>query len=237
MATVGPLYPGSAPVNDPTASPAGVTPWTGPSNAQAEGGTGATVTATRDEPSQYLCLTNFGPALPAGTVDGIILAVRAKKTSGTGPGWIIGARLMNLVFSKGNWNLTLYTSSPRLSSALTGTYTYVNLGGATDTWDNPGPIPTSVANASTTGFTIQTAYQELSGSAGFDVDTARATYYYTPTATGGVNLLLMGCGSILSAASAWLGCLPWLRSQLWHAGYWLKGGRWTTRRLQLQGEP
>ena len=235
MATVGPLYPGSAPVNDPTASPAGVTPWTGPSNAQAEGGTGATVTATRDEPSQYLCLTNFGPALPAGTVDGIILEVRAKKTSGTGPGWIIGARFMNLVFSKGNWSLTLYTSAPRLSSSITGTYAYYSLGGVTDTWD-AGSISTSFVNPSTRGFTIQTAYQEISGSveidAGYDVDTARATYYYTPAPTGSINLLLMGVGSILSAASAWLGYLPWLRSKLWHAGYWLKGGRWATRQLQ-----
>jgi hypothetical protein len=63
----------------------------------------------------------------------------------------------------------------------------------------------------------------------FEIDTVRMTYYYTPAAVSGAPiLLLIGVGSILAAASAWLGCLPWLRSKLWHAGYWLRGGRWLT---------
>ena len=233
MASIGPLYPGSAPVNDPT-STAGVVSWTNPDRAQTQNDSGATVTISRTNASLYLIALNYGPSLPAGaTLSGILVELRLKLVSGSNPSNLtVTARFCTLVFSKGKWVLTFFNDTKgTLPSTLTGSFAYYALGSSSDIWGFDPSVNVSFFNDSTVGLSIQASTAHLTDTPQVELDTARITYY-TPAPAGSINLLLMGVGSILSAASAWLGYLPWLRSKLWHAGYWLKGGRWATRQLQ-----
>lgn len=211
MASVGPLYPGSAPTNDATS---GTIDWINPDRAQTANGSGATVSLASKQSSKYLKCVNFLPGIDStATIGNVVVEVLGKITSSSGT----PTHIFTIVDNTGG----IIGGSAVDNCTFGGTFGYLSL-----TLDASARTPTEL-NGALSGV-VYKAIASNGGTLNLEVDTLRATYYYTLPATGSVNLLLMGVGSILAAASAWLGCLPWLRSKLWHAGYWLRGGRWTT---------
>lgn len=222
MASIGPLYPGSAPTST-AGNGGGTVAWTNSDLAQTENGSGAMVSLASKQISQYLKCVNFPNTSIPGTssMDGILLEIRGRQTAGSG-----GGGLAALLFDSAGGELGSNGHSFG-TPPFTGSFSYVSLGGSTDPWFAGRPASDFTGALAGVGVWVNTA---TGASATIEIDTLRMTYWYTPPSTGGpAQLLLMGVGSILAAASAWLGRISqWAASKLWHAGYWLKGGRWLT---------
>ena len=220
MASIGPLYPGSSPTST-AGNGGGTVDWINPDRAQTENDDGATVTLGSKQTAKYLKCVNFpNTSIPGtSTMDGILLEIRGRQTAASGGGGLT-ANLFDSSGAELGSNGHSFGTPP-----FTGSFAYISLGGSTDPWFGGRPASDFTGALAGVGVWANTA---TGASATIEIDTVRMTYYYTPPATSSPNLLLMGVGSILAAASAWLGYLPWLRSKLWHAGYWLKGGRWIT---------
>lgn len=211
MANTPALYPGSAPTND---AASGTIDWINPDRAQTVNGSGATVSLASKQQSKYLKCVNFLPAIPGtATIGNVVVEVLGKITSSSGT----PTHGFTLVDNTGG----IIGASAFDNCTFGGTFGYLSL-----TLDASARTPTEL-NGALSGVAYK-AVASNGGTLAVEVDTLRVTYYYTLAPAGSINLLLMGVGSILAAASAWLGYLPWLRSKLWHAGYWLKGGQWIT---------
>lgn len=192
MANTAALYPGAAPVDDPTTT-VGAVAWTNPGRAQSQNDSGATVSIDRTNASHYLIANTFGPSLPAGcTLNGLVVEVRAKRTSGTGTGSLLSVQWCGLTFSKGSWSLSTYGSAKTNSSGLTGSFAYYTFGTSSDVWGTSNPA--SDFNADSTGVAIQVSTGNPTDTPAYEVDTVRVTYYYTEAATGKRSSISLSAG-------------------------------------------
>lgn len=192
MANTAALYPGAAPVDDPTVT-VGAVAWTNPDRAQTQNDSGATVSIDRTNASHYLIANTFGPSLPAGcTLDGLVVEVRAKRTSGTGANSSLRVQWCGLFNNKGTYNLSLYGNQKVNNSGLTGSFAYYTFGTSSDVWGISNPV--SDFNYGGTGVAIQCVTTDLTDTPAFEVDTVRVTYHYTEAATGKRSSISLSAG-------------------------------------------
>lgn len=208
MANTSALYPGSAPTDSGSG---GSVAWSSASAAQTENGSGATLSLASKQGSNYLLCQNFLPAVPgSATLGNVVAEVRGKATGVVSSPYDVAVSFIDETGTQQNGG------SASVQDCFTGSFGYVTFTLDGSTW-----TPTTV-NGALSGLAIR-------GSAGngvsvsLEIDTIRATYYYTPAPSGYLQLLLMGCGSVLAPFAAWAG-LPRFAA-------WLRGERSVTRRL------
>jgi hypothetical protein len=136
---------------DPSSVPGGN--WTNPTNAYVdEPGATPNVATKNSTTNPYQIWGGFGASLPSGgtvTIDGIEVEVEAKSTDSSG--CTIQAALNwdgNNSPTSGNWTSVTRTVN------LTNNYTYLQFGGATDTWGRSW----STGNLSNSNFRIRLRY-------------------------------------------------------------------------------
>jgi hypothetical protein len=171
MATAGPNAPGTL-VSD---SSVGAVAWSNPGNAAASDGSYATaVIGAAVTPSEYLKVTNFGFAIPAGaTIDGITVAVERSSSQANR----VNDSAVRIV--KGG---TIGSTDKGSATNWPTSDASVNYGGVSDLWGETWAY--SDINASTFGMAISAA-STGSGTRAARIDLITITVTYTEAAGGG----------------------------------------------------
>lgn len=190
MASEGPLSPGTM-ASDAMGESERVNSWGTPDNAKTSNDTYTSSFAFYDtggptnDKTQYLIATNFGFSRVSGdTIDGIQCEVECNTDNTSGVS--LTTRLLRTGTFYGAYQFpTIPFNEPSYSSVGGGS----NLLDFNEGW--------SEINDSTFGFGT-----EVSADSGPDpnssspnIDHVRLTVYYTPAATGGHDLLLLGVGA------------------------------------------
>lgn len=180
MSTAGPNSPGTG--ADSTENGSSGASWTNPSNALADDANYATI-VQGGTTSHLLLVTNFGFAIPTATLNGIVVEVKAKCSSGT-----ITATATQIRKSASNY----MTSAA--SFTVTTTEGYISMGSSSSTsaW---GSFPPTITQINSFDFGVGVQLGGDVGTPTLSVNHVRVTITYT-AASGYTNLPLMGVGLI-----------------------------------------
>lgn len=185
MATAGPNSAGAG------ASQAGVgtVAWTSPGSATVSDNTRATATISGGAQSQYLVVSSFGFAIPAGaTIDGIVVEVEKCASSASNV-------LDNRVRIVKGGAIGATDKSSATPWVITSSEAYVTYGGAADLWGETWTADDINASAFGVAISVRNSNVKLPRAA--YVDHIRITVYYTEGASAPAyvsRMTLMGVG-------------------------------------------
>lgn len=187
MTTAGPNLPSSG-VND---NAVGSTAWSNPGNATTDDATYATTAGTSGAQSNYLKVSGFGFAVPAGaTLDGFTVDIRRKSSQNASLRYTYDAVVSLLIGGAVTGNNKGALTTKWTTTDATATY-----GGAADKW---GTTPT-LAQVNASNFGVVLSVKNFGGTgATASVNWIKVTVTYT---VGGTTYTQTVAGSVTSTGS------------------------------------
>jgi hypothetical protein len=151
--------------------------WISPTSITSSDNIRSTSPLTPGSVSQNLQATQFGFAIPSGTIAGVFVEVEERQTGGIGVCKDLTIQLLKAGVAAG--------SNKASASAWPGADTFIGYGSSSDLWTTTW----STAEVNASNFGVQIATQETgdTDSATCGVDNVRITISYTPTANGSMG--------------------------------------------------